>query len=315
MKSNLFLKDKDSKTIIVKENMYGLHDEFKYFITKNGSLVINKVPSNIAEYYPKDYYSFNQNTVNQNIFFKKLKKIRNKYSLERKGFLGKVLNTISPEKRLSAISDLKAFHKDAKILDVGCGDGKLVSSLYELGYLNTSGIDPFLKENKTEGYSLFKKSIYEIDGKYDIIILYHVFEHIDEPEKALKQLKEHLTTNGTIIIAIPLADSYAFEEYKENWVQVDAPRHFYIYSKKDFSQLCNQCDLEIYKTIYNSDEFQFWGSEQYQSGISLFDEKSYLKGIENSIFDPKKIKSFKKKAIQLNKEQKGDQAVFFIKNK
>ena len=31
MEFNLFLKDKDSKTIIVKENMYGLHDEFKYF--------------------------------------------------------------------------------------------------------------------------------------------------------------------------------------------------------------------------------------------------------------------------------------------
>ncbi len=303
----------ENEILHTNEKMFGMKDKFQYKKTINGSLVISNIPENISKYYPNNYYSFNQN-LKLNFFSSYLKKIRNSYSFERKNLLGRVLHSLRPEKVLDSIQAINVFNKDSKILDVGCGDGRLLSNLYNLGYKNLLGIDPFLKEESNNYFPLLKKSIFDIEEKFDVIILYHVFEHIDQPERALVQLKKLLNKRGTLIIAIPIADSYAFEKYRENWVQLDAPRHFYLYSSNEIVRLANYFGLKLFSKKYNSDEFQFLGSEQYQKGISLFDEKSYLTGLKNSIFNKKQINLYKKQSEILNKEFKGDQAVFFFKN-
>ena len=65
--------------------------------------------------------------------------------------------------------------------------------------------------------------------------------------------------------------------------------------------------------MFDSDEFQFWGSEQYKSGISLQSDKSYSVNPAQSIFNQEQVDQFRKKAIQLNRDARGDQAVFYLK--
>ena len=52
---------------------------------------------------------------------------------------------------------------------------------------------------------------------------------------------------------------------------------------------------------------QFIFSEQYRQGITLFDERSYMKNPKDSIFRPEQIEEYQKRAQALNKILRGDQ--------
>lgn len=106
--------------------------------------------------------------------------------------------------------------------------------------------------------------------------------------------------------------SYAWEKYGIKWVQVDAPRHFYLHSIKSMELLVNKTHLKIDDIIWDSTSFQFWGSEQYLKGIPLRSELSYAENKSKSIFSPYDLKLFEEKAKELNRNKCGDQAAFFI---
>jgi len=140
----------------------------------------------------------------------------------------------------------------------------------------------------------------------------HSFEHIWEQHDTLGKAKNLLEKDGVILLRLPVINT-AFSTYRENWVQIDAQRHFYLHSLKSINMLCNKHGLYIYHKYFDSSEFQFIGSEQYKQGITLNADNSYLKNNKKSIFTSQDIKNYKKQARQLNKEEKGDQVVLFIK--
>ena len=110
----------------------------------------------------------------------------------------------------------------------------------------------------------------------------------------------------------PVIDSWAWENYGVNWVQIDAPRHFFVHSRKSIKLLAEKVGLTVKKIIYDSTELQFWGSEQYKGDIPLEVENSYSINPSKSIFSKKKIKMFEKKAKKLNSKGRGDQAIFYL---
>jgi hypothetical protein len=82
---------------------------------------------------------------------------------------------------------------------------------------------------------------------------------------------------------------------------------------KSFQLLAEKTLFTIRKIIFNSTAFQFWGSEQYKRNIHLNASNSYFINPEKSIFSKKDIVHYTKSAKNLNKNQMGDQASFFIK--
>ena len=76
--------------------------------------------------------------------------------------------------------------------------------------------------------------------------------------------------------------------------------------------LAENTKFKISEIVYDSDEFQFWGSQQYLKGIPLMAENSYGRNPAKSIFSQEEIKNFKEKAHKLNSDSRGDQAVVFL---
>ncbi|MCX7877895.1 MAG: class I SAM-dependent methyltransferase [Ignavibacteria bacterium] len=200
-----------------------------------------------------------------------------------------------------------------RILDVGCGNGSLLKDFLRYGFKNLTGIDPFLKmETKEDNIRLLKKNLFEEEETYDVIIFNHSFEHIWEQRRTLIKSSELLSEKGCLIIRMPVVN-YAFEKYRENWIQIDAPRHFFVHSLKSFEILCKTCNLKTDKIIFDSTEFQFIASEQLKMGIFLTSHNSYYTDQSNCQFTQDELKSFRHLTRKLNKKYLGDQAVFFIR--
>jgi 2-polyprenyl-3-methyl-5-hydroxy-6-metoxy-1,4-benzoquinol methylase len=314
MKCKICGNEKENKVYEAREMMFGYRDVFRYFqCSKCNCLQIEELPQNISKYYPDNYYSFL--TVSQKNKIKKiLAVLKNKYALMGKGFIGKILYSKYPNDTLRLLRFLQ-IKEDTSIIDVGCGSGELLNSLYELGIKNILGVDPYNKEDiqYANGLIIRKMELHDVEGKWDIVMFHHSFEHIFDQVETLKTVTRLLTSNGHCVIRVPIVSSYAWKYYGINWVQLDAPRHFFLHSIESMKMLAGQAGLEVYKVAYDSTSFQFWGSEQYLKEIPLKDSRSYAVNPENSIFSKEEISAFDKRARELNKIGQGDQAVFYLR--
>lgn len=314
MKCKICGNEKGNEQFKAKEMMFGFRDEFVYFQCANcGCLQIKEIPDNMSRYYPSDYHSFQ---MFPGIFANPVRwiarRLRNCYAITQKGILGKLIYKHIPYGSLWSLSHLK-LTKGSRILDVGCGAGSVLNSLRELGFKNLLGVDPYIEKdiNYADGLTILKKPIHKIQGEFDLIMFHRSFEHIESPVETLLAAWNLLSSGGICLLRIPMVDCWAWENYRANWVQLDAPRHLFLHSKKSIDILAKKAGFRIKEIIYDSTEFQFWGSEQYKKDISLCPRNSTPKP-SRAIFSRREIKIFKEKAEKLNSEGNGDQAVLYL---
>ncbi len=92
------------------------------------------------------------------------------------------------------------------LLDVGAGGGEFTYLAQKNGFKST-GIEPNI------GYSKYAKNEYncniitsgldDITGKYDLITIFHVLEHLSNPIKSLEKLYSLLKEDGVLFVEVP----------------------------------------------------------------------------------------------------------------
>ena len=298
-----------------REMHLGLREQFLYYNCPNcGIMQIREIPLDLAKYYPTDqYYSF-QSKAKPQIKVDLLRKIKAEYILFRKQWiLGWILSI--GYKKPAYFDWLKeaGVTLEDSILDVGSGNGGLLLNLAKLGFKNLRGIDPFNNIDHDYGsFTVEKKDIFQVDGSFDLIMMHHSFEHMDEPKKVFQRLNKLLKPGKCLLIRTPVMGNYLWSYYKENWMSLDAPRHLIIHTEKSISLLATQSGLELKKVIYDSSEVNLLISEQYKMNIPLNDNRSYAMNKKSNLFKRDEINHFKKLAKKLNRQRQGDQAAFFL---
>lgn len=303
--------EEGNRSFSTHEMMFGFRDPFTYIeCVSCGTVQISEIPSNIGKYYPADYYSYARNE-NADVSFKDWRKGKVfQYYYGGKTILGFLLAAFSSKPPLWMKKAY--FNLNSKILDVGAGSGKLLLEMGRGGFKYLTGADPFIRANieYNNGITIFKKAFTAIDEKFDCIMFHHSFEHMDNPEEIFRHLSNTLTDNGFALIRIPVADSFSYKKYRENWVNLDPPRHFYLHTDKSIGILAEKAGLSITDTFRDANQFQFYGSELYQNDIPLED---YNKGLYPHYFSKSKIRSFRKEANRLNKMNEGDWACYYLR--
>ncbi|MBM3444724.1 MAG: hypothetical protein FJX83_07025 [Bacteroidetes bacterium] len=107
-------------------------------------------------------------------------------------------------------------------------------------------------------------------------------------------------------------DSHAFRKYKSKWAQIDAPRHYHIFTNKGIENLAKQNNMFIKYQISDSNAFQFWGSEQYVNDIPLHHQNSYGINPKSFAYSKSQMRTFARQANQLNEKGDGDMRAYFL---
>jgi len=142
---------------------------------------------------------------------------REHYRQEYKGFfvprpVQAYRGALGARDRLRNLSHL--LPKDAPILDIGCGAGEFPFVLQSDGY-QAAGLEP----DRACGEFARKSLDLEIEsrpltepmpsgGPFQVITLFHVLEHLVDPQKALQLLGSWLAPDGRLIVEVPNVESH-----------------------------------------------------------------------------------------------------------
>lgn len=310
---------KNNRVYSAREMMFGTRDVFRYIeCGECGTIQIEEMPD-LARYYPPDYYSLQSEPgIDRTLKNRLASRFIGKFLSTGRGILGRYLSARYPDIRDEFPPYLRepllALAPSSRILDFGSGNGKLLRTLFRFGFRKLTGADAFVENDLTltGGTRILKRPLDQLDGPFDLVMLHHTFEHLPDPKDSLGQIHRLIGGRGTALIRIPVA-SFAWERYGVDWVQLDPPRHLFLYTERAFRRLADETGLDVVKVVYDSEPFQFFASEQYRMDIPMNDPRSFRGAGEGSLFTQEQFDAWKAKAERLNAEGRGDQACFYLK--
>jgi len=116
-----------------------------------------------------------------------------------------------------------------RLLDFGCGSGAFATWMSQAGY-DTVGLEPFSLGRPVEGDRLLLireplESAAPKLGRFDVITLWQVLEHLTRPTEVLKTLSQLLAPGGVVIVSVPNFQSWQSRLFRGSWFHLDPPRH------------------------------------------------------------------------------------------
>jgi SAM-dependent methyltransferase len=230
--------DNSDAEVIGKGEDYEYHtstDTFSAMKCKSCGLVYLSPRPSISEFekiYPTNYHAFD-------------------FSKKEFGFVYKVRS------RLEARRSLRRCHNlpdDARILDVGCGDGFHLSLLREYGKKSWTleGIDldkRAIKAASQAGLNVHLGSVEEIDlpqETYDLIFMIQTIEHVEKPDAVLSSIHNLLRKGGKLVIVTDNTDSIDFKFFKHaHWGGYHFPRHWNLFNRPSLTKLAEKTGFEM----------------------------------------------------------------------
>jgi len=297
------------------ERMFGLGGQFTLLGCADcGAMSLATIPDDLAPYYGDGYSGFADGS--ENGLVSRVMRARDRTTLGRLDPMGRIATwLLSPDPLREALTAVRRTRAtpSTRILDVGCGSGLLLRRLAAIGYTDLTGVDPFAPDTGDHsGVRFIRGDMASVDGTWDLLIMNHSFEHVGDPVAALVQARRLLHPGGTAVLRVPVADSFAFSHYRDRWVQLDAPRHLVLHTRRSLAEAARRAGWRVCGIVSDSTDFQFWGSEQYMRDIPLMHPRSRLQTVEGSMFSAKAIARYRYWADWLNRRGEGDQVAAFL---
>jgi ubiquinone/menaquinone biosynthesis C-methylase UbiE len=157
------------------------------------------------------------------------------YGAGKKRFKGFVEALIRLERERRARAIVKSQPQAGRILDVGCGRGIMLRKLKEEGW---EGYGSELSQSMTQQLKMagvhicHERNLQNCrfpDGFFDVVSLWHSFEHLRDPCAILDEIHRMLKPEGIAVFAVPNRRGWLSRLTRQNWFALDVPRHLFHY--------------------------------------------------------------------------------------
>lgn len=199
-----------------------------------GLVYLNPRPkvSEFKKIYPASYHAFN-------------------FSEKDYGIVHKIRSRLEAQRLLKSF---KGLADDARILDVGCGDGFHLKLLRQYGKRSweLEGIDMderAVAEAQKSGLVVYPGSVESIDlpeNRYDGAFIIQTIEHVENPHKVLQGIGRLIKPGGKLLIVTDNTDSLDFRFFKRRyWGGYHFPRHWNLFNKNSLAKLAAKTNFDI----------------------------------------------------------------------
>ncbi|MFL2586240.1 MAG: class I SAM-dependent methyltransferase [Flavobacteriaceae bacterium] len=214
----------------------------------------------LEKYYPKTGYASHETQANS--------------------FKSKIYAWVKRRNIKSKLNWIHQYAAKGQILDYGAGNGDFALAAQQEGwrvcvYESSPSATETLKHRQLSTASMPLK-----ENQFDVITLWHVFEHINKPGEALASFYKSLKPGGILVLAVPNCASWDAKHYKSFWAAYDVPRHRWHYNKQAISLLVRKAGFELFKTknMYWDAFYISMLSEQYRNAKAPW-IKAFYKGL------------------------------------
>jgi len=225
--------------------------EFTVLFDHNQGIGQTQIPTNFDAnaFYPNENYASHQD--------------------QKKGLIGVAYNIIQHLMLRYKFSIIKQYSQGNSILDIGGGTGTFAS------FFKKKGFDVTLTEpNNRARIQASHKGLLTFptptdlppQSAYSTLTLWHVFEHLPAPQKALQNYHKLLKNKGLLLLALPNYDSFDATYYQEYWAALDVPRHLWHYTPKGITSLVSEKGFRFQKSypLWFDAFYIAYLSEQYR---------------------------------------------------
>jgi len=239
------------KKIKVKDYLLSGETFDLYYDRACDMLVTKPVPANLPDYYKSATYQ--------------------PHRLQRKSFFDRIYRWVRNRSFRYKYRLITNNHpKVRSVLDYGTATGDFLAFLQTKG-IDVCGVEPD-NDARRIANSLLSANVFEriedCNRKFDVITLWHVFEHVDKPDELLEKLIKKLHPGGLIVIAVPNYKSYDAVYYKQYWAAYDVPRHLWHFSPLSIHKIFEKHRLQLLaqKPLIFDSFYVSLLSEQYMTG-------------------------------------------------
>ena len=237
-----------------KDRMFNIPGQFTVKKCIECSLVfLDPQPSQdvLKKHYPsKKYYSYHRSKKKGLFEFVREYLVEHSYSPN--------VFSIFVSSFIQSVPAIPFYVKNGKLLDIGCGDGDTLTLLKKLGW-KTYGLDidakavEAAKQRKLNvKMGTFRELSSYPDNYFDVIRMYHVIEHIDDPSLCLSLISKKLKREGELLIGTPNVKSIIAGLFKAYWYNLDTPRHLFLFSPSILAKLLGKNNFQVNKVEFCS---------------------------------------------------------------
>ena len=175
------------------------------------------------------------------------------FSQEDYGFIHEVRSRLESKRLLDYCHGAP---DDARILDVGCGDGFHLKLLQKNGASNWTleGVDVDRRAVEVAGRTglrIYHGALEQLDleaNSYDVVYCIQTIEHVEAPDALFQAVYRILKPGGTFAIVTDNTDSLDFGLFKRrHWGGYHFPRHWNLFNKKSISCLAEATRSYVFR--------------------------------------------------------------------
>lgn len=148
---------------------------------------------------------------------------------------------------------IKKHQSGNKLLDIGSGSGYFLNFMKKNGY-DVTGVEISDKAvelcRKTFGISAYSPAEFlknNLNKDFDLITMWHVFEHVYSFNEYFETISKSLKKTGTLIVALPNCLSFDASYNKEYWNGFDTPRHLWHFTPATFKAFAEKRGFKLKK--------------------------------------------------------------------
>ena len=135
-----------------------------------------------------------------------------------------------------------------RVLDFGCGTGPWLNTLQDAGW-ETYGIEPssdaaFVRHHRLDEIPA--------DGSFDLVVAYHVLEHLPRPLDTLRQLAAAVRMGGICFVSVPRLDTVL--THRDPRYCLSAPHHLVSFTEACLVGLLARAGFEMVAALHHLDD-------------------------------------------------------------
>jgi len=174
---------------------------------------------------------------------------------------------------------LARLPRTGRALEIGAGSGWMLRALRERGWQAVGTertAEAALAAADASGATVHAADLDTLmdDAPFDLIVMFHVLEHLEDPIGTLQSAAARLRPGGTLILGLPNIASWQARATGRHWMHLDVPRHLCHFSPQTMRMALAKTGFDLTSIDFRSYEHDPLGWTQ-----SLLDALGFEQGV------------------------------------